>query len=138
VRKQEFGQIQSHLRSHIDKFISVHKESDEQLKVIFPVERGSRKIVWDQQTEKQMEVFIPDRLRFDDSINLQQGKKLADLALIDLLLDHDLLISRFRKCGKCGKYFYQPTKKEKIYCSQKCSNAARQMTHQRKKREESA
>jgi hypothetical protein len=134
IRKQEFMQIQAHLRSQLDKFINVHEETGEQLKEVFPVTKGSRKIVWNTQADKLMEVFIPDGLKIDGSIDMKQENKLADLALIDLLLDSDLLISRFRKCGKCGEYFYQFTKKEKIYCSTKCATAARQIVHQRKKK----
>jgi len=65
---------------------------------------------------------------------LEKGKRLIDFCFFTLLRDLDLKPKRFRKCQKCKNYFYQPTVRQKNYCSVKCANAIRQARFQKKKK----
>jgi hypothetical protein len=66
--------------------------------------------------------------------SLNYGKALIDLRLAELIGDLNLQPSRFRVCSKCQSYFYQPTKREKNYCSPQCAGAARQARYEERKR----
>jgi hypothetical protein len=49
----------------------------------------------------------------------------VDLLFIEIIRDLDLKPTRFRRCPRCGTYFCQPTEREKLYCSTRCSDAVR-------------
>jgi uncharacterized OB-fold protein len=50
---------------------------------------------------------------------MEDEKRRVNLRLVDLIWNLDLKPGRFRKCLKCGKYFYQPASRERNYCSTK-------------------
>ena len=56
---------------------------------------------------------------------MEKDKELLDARLTELVVSLDLKPSRFRKCGECGSYFYQPTTREKNYCSPRCAAKVR-------------
>ncbi len=56
-------------------------------------------------------------------------KKIIDLWLTEIIRELDFSPRRIGRCHLCGGYFFQPTKKEKRYCSEKCSNAVRQQKY---------
>jgi len=70
------------------------------------------------------EEFIPHSLRRGNP--LQRHKRLIDLTIALVIRDLDLKPHRFRACQKCNKPFYQPTAREKNYCSVRCAGTARQ------------
>jgi len=70
------------------------------------------------------EEFIPHSLRRGSP--LQRHKRLIDLTVALVIRDLDLKPHRFRECQKCNKLFYQPTAREKNYCSLRCAGTARQ------------
>jgi hypothetical protein len=70
----------------------------------------------------------------EPGLSLDYGKALFDLWLTELITDLDLQPSRLRVCSKCQSYFYQPTKREKNYCSPQCAGAARQARYEERKR----
>lgn len=80
------------------------------------------------------ERFIP--LGLSQRSSLQLHKQLIDLSIILLILDLDLKPDRFRQCQKCNKYFYQPTTREKNYCSLKCAANVRQARYRTRKERE--
>jgi len=66
--------------------------------------------------------------------NLQENAKtLLDLWLVDLIRELGLQPSRFSTCAKCGKFFYQPTSRAKIFCSKQCAGAVRQARYEKRK-----
>ena len=66
-----------------------------------------------------------------DDVN-KQLTDLIDRRLAELIRDLDLRPKRFRECPKCSRLFYQPTSREKNYCSVKCAGAVRQVRFQKK------
>ncbi len=66
---------------------------------------------------------------------LEAMERLIDLILIEIIRDLDFRPRRFHQCPKCKSYFYQPTEKERIYCSIRCGDAVRlQKFRQEKKK----
>jgi hypothetical protein len=57
--------------------------------------------------------------------SLERAKELIDARLTEIVLSLDLKPSRFKKCPECGAYFYQPTSREKNYCSAGCAAKVR-------------
>jgi hypothetical protein len=66
--------------------------------------------------------------------SLDDGKALSVLWLTGLVEDLGLQPSRFRVCSKCNNYFYQPTTREKNYCSSQCAGAVRQARYEERKK----
>ena len=64
-------------------------------------------------------------------------KDLIDLRLSELIHDLDLRPSRLRRCQRCKKLFYQPTAKDKRYCSDTCASAVRQERYKKKRKTKS-
>jgi hypothetical protein len=65
---------------------------------------------------------------------LKALKRMIDKALIDIIRDLDFKPNRFRQCARCGKFFYQPTEKEKSYCSIRCGDAVRLQKFRKERR----
>lgn len=64
--------------------------------------------------------------------HLEDGKRLFDLNFIEIISELDLKPRRFRQCQKCRAFFYQPTSREKVFCSPRCAGAVRQARFQKK------
>lgn len=64
----------------------------------------------------------------DQGLSLQHEKNKIDVLVLNIInaLGSDLM--RIKKCKKdgCDTFFWQPTNRQKEYCSQKCAGAARQ------------
>jgi len=56
---------------------------------------------------------------------LKALKRIVDLAFIEIIRDLDFKPNRFRQCPRCESFYYQPTEKEKTYCSIRCGDAVR-------------
>lgn len=61
-------------------------------------------------------------------------KKVIDLRLSELIRDLDLKPTRFRRCARCRSYFYQPTAKDRNFCSLRCAGTVRQARFLKKRR----
>jgi hypothetical protein len=61
-------------------------------------------------------------------------KKVIDLRISELIRDLDLKPTRFRRCERCRSYFYQPTAKDRNFCSLRCAGTVRQARFLKKRR----
>lgn len=113
-------------------------------------------IMWAAETGQQATIFEvtgttvftahPSKDRFlvelkeinKDATPLEKEKIRLDFRLVDLVRVLGLKPRRFKKCQKCKHIFYQPSLKEKVYCSPKCSGANRQLKFQEKKKKATA
>jgi len=92
---------------------------------------GSIEFTMDAKTKRFYERF---RLRkIKPGNELKELKRIIDLALIEIIRDLDFRTNRFRQCPRCGSFFYQPTEKEKSYCSIRCGDAVRLQKFRKKK-----
>ena len=118
--------IQQHLRNRIFKIMEYI--------VKYPVKMP----LWEVKGAVQLIINPGDHfsealtLHVDDIDNVnKQLMDLIDLRLAELIRDLALQPKRFRECLKCDKLFYQPTSREKNYCSVKCAGAVRQAKFQK-------
>ena len=61
-------------------------------------------------------------------------KKVVDQWLIEIIRDLNFKPRRFGRCHLCGGFFFQPTIKEKRFCSERCGNTARQQKYRKERR----
>jgi len=123
-RKAFLAEIQSFLRSLMDDLIEAGKQGKIQTWNQEPLIKGEITFDYDADGDRLIQTVIPKGLKKAGALELGNEKKLAKLALADLIQEHDLSISRFTKCPWCGNYFYKSGKKK--FCSSRCSNANRQ------------
>lgn len=123
-RKAFLAEIQSFLRSLMDDLIEAGKQGKIQTWNQEPLIKGEITFDYDADGDRLIQTVIPEGLKKAGALELDIEKKLAKLALADLIQEHDLSISRFTKCPWCQNYFYKSGKKK--FCSNKCSNAYRQ------------
>jgi hypothetical protein len=122
--------LQKHLRSRFKKIIHNTK-----MLVEMPLWtiRGSLTFKVENIAGRFHERFRFQKTKEGDE--LKATKQLIDLALIEIIRDLDFRPRRFNQCPKCKSYFYQPTEKERIYCSTRCGDAVRlQKFRQEKKK----
>jgi len=119
--------IQQHLRNRIFKIM--------EYMVKYPVKMP----LWEMEGAVRLVIHPGDyfsemfTLQVDDFDNMnKQLTDLIDLRLAELIRDLALHPKRFQECLKCGELFYQPTSREKNYCSVKCAGAVRQARFQKK------
>jgi len=120
--------LQKHLRSRLDKIILNSK-----MLVEMPlwIVRGSINFTVNKENR------FHERFRFQkvkEGNELKAMKQLMDLALIEIIRDLDFKPKRFHQCSKCKSYFYQPTEKERIYCSTTCGDAVRLQKFRKEKK----
>lgn len=139
--KKFFQSLQDHIRGRIEKIIGVSKGfwKDELLSVdirgsltigINP--RGAAGV--DPDTDCFVEEFTP---YINDGVDRETtAKLLLDFWLVNLIRDLGLQPSRFSRCDRCGKFFYQATSRKRNYCSKQCAGAVRQARYERRKRQE--
>jgi hypothetical protein len=111
--------IQKHLRARFKKIIHNSK-----MLVEMPLWTVEGSINF--KVDKEYRFY--ERFRFqeiNEGDELEAMKQLIDLALIEIIRDLDFRPRRFNQCPKCKSYFYQPTEKERIYCSTRCGDAVR-------------
>jgi hypothetical protein len=65
---------------------------------------------------------------------LKALKRIVDLALMEIVRDLDLKPNWFCQCPRCESFFYQPTKRKKVYCSIRCGDAVRLKKIRRERR----
>jgi hypothetical protein len=66
---------------------------------------------------------------------LERIKHTIDIILINLINGLNFEAHRFKKCDRCNAFFYQPTAREKVFCSDKCANAIRQKKFRTRRKE---
>jgi hypothetical protein len=137
-RKEFFSNLQLHLRDKIDKIIALKNSKNQIVMEILSEMKGTRKLVMASNEDNLIEGFWPDDLADSDMLDLNNEKKIADLALFDLTQQFRLNPENFGLCKreKCKKLFYQFTDKKRIYCSNKCGTAARQEKFQAGKKKD--
>ena len=123
-RKAFLAKIQIFLRALVDAFISASEGEKIQIWGKKPLISGDITFVYDAGKDRLVQTVIPKGIQGTGALDLDNEKKLAKLALADLILEYSLSPSRFVKCPWCGNYFYKSGKKK--FCSNKCSNAYRQ------------
>jgi hypothetical protein len=95
---------------------------------------GSIELTVDSKTNRFYERFRLRKIKTGNE--LKALKRIIDLALIEIIRDLDFKPNRFRQCPRCGSFFYQPTEKEKTYCSIRCGDAVRLQKFRRERRKE--
>jgi len=121
--------LQKHLRARLKKIIHNTKLLWE-----MPLWKlgGSIELTVDAKTNQFYERF---RLRKIKSGNeLKALKRIVDLAIIEIIRDLDSKPNRFLQCPRCGIFFYQPTEREKTYCSIRCGDAVRLQQFRKERR----
>jgi len=93
---------------------------------------GSIEFTMDSKTKRFYERFRLRRMTGGN--DLKALKRIIDLALIEIIRDLDFKPNRFRQCPRCGSFFYQPTEKEKAYCSIRCGDAVRLQKFRKERR----
>jgi hypothetical protein len=129
-RQAFFTDLRDHLRSRFDGIIgSVESTEDELLFEI--VGRISIRASEHRFVKK----FITDDRPFpmDETLDLVLEKRKVDTKLFYIIDDLELDPARLKNCPKCGTYFYQQTRREKTYCSQRCAGAVRQRMYEQRK-----
>ena len=130
-RKIFFGKLQAHLRLRIESIIrAVESGKTDTLLVI----EGPLTILVQAFEDRFVELF--DHKGPSGSLDLEAEKHKLDIRLVALIRDLDLKPHRFRICQRCKNFFYQPTGREKNYCSARCSANARQEKYIERKKEE--
>ena len=132
--KSFFIKIQTHLHGRVESIIALTNSNIKGgQKELFTME-GTRKLMIAQNGDSFIEGFWPENLAISDELDLQKEKKLADLALLDLVQLSKLNPKHFGVCARrtCNNFYYQYTEKERKYCSNKCSTADRQEKFQAK------
>jgi len=124
---ETLGIIQQHLRNRIFKIMEYMVKYPAKMP-LWEMEGAVRLVI--HPGDHFSEMFTLQVEDFDD-VN-KQLTDLIDLRLAELIRDLDLHPKRFQECLKCGELFYQPTSREKNYCSVKCSGAVRQARFQKK------
>jgi endogenous inhibitor of DNA gyrase (YacG/DUF329 family) len=122
--------LQKHLRARLKKIIH-------NTKIIFsemPLWKISGTIEFkvEAKTNRFHERFRFRKIKPENE--LKALKRIIDKAIIDITKDLDLKPIRFRQCPRCGNFFYQPTKKEKVYCSIRCGDAVRLQAFRKEKK----
>ena len=93
---------------------------------------GSLKLTVEAKLNRFNENFRFPKMKSSDL--LKEIKRLIDLRIIEVIRDLDLKPIRFRQCPRCGNFFYQPTKKEKNYCTTRCGDAERLQAFRKEKK----
>jgi hypothetical protein len=117
-RKKFLSQLQAHAQSRLEGIISAAESQKEGAALEIP---GTVRVVVENG---RFLVKVKKELQKTDP--LEEEKFRFDARLVELFQQLDLKPSRFRKCVRCGNYFYQESEKKRFYCSIKCSAAVRQ------------
>ena len=130
-RIQFFAKLQEHLRSKL-KLITEGVSDDGDDHPVFSKRPGKRKVHIDFQNDRFVETFWPRGADSDAELNLAQEKALAEVVFADMAREEALMPSRFKRCERCGNFFYQRTAQEKKYCSLTCSSYVQQKKYRSK------
>lgn len=109
--KKHLQAIQKHLLKTIDDLVEKHQPL---------TQKGVRTVVVED------DCFIQ---RFEsgavplDRFDIKAEKAKAETVFLNMVLNENLIPSRFKHCKRCQNYFYQETPRERNYCSNNCSSS---------------
>ena len=132
-RQDFFTDLRDHLRSRFDGIIGSVESTEDPL--LFEIEG---RISIRPSDHRFLKKFITDDRPFpmDETLDLVLEKRKVDTKLFYIIDDLELDPARLKNCPKCGTYFYQQTRREKTYCSQRCAGAVRQKMYEERKRKQ--
>lgn len=126
--KKFMSSIQAHLRYKVNNFmLAMVSDQTFQLSEC----KGIQRYVYAPSSGKIILEFEPEIEKDGASLNLNYELNLIENRFMEIVRDLSLSIKsgRFKKCKKCGNFFYQATKREKIYCSRNCAKAKAQQKY---------
>jgi len=103
--------IKSHLVLRLHVIIEASMSQVEIM--VWEIPGRSLKINIDPIYDRLMAKFSFGEIEIED--HTEDGKRFADISLIELISELDLKPRRFRQCPKCRTFFYQPTSREKFF-----------------------
>ena len=121
--------LQQHLRSRLSSII---EHSDQLWEMPILRVSGTVEFAVDAVSGRFKEHFQLRKVRPGNEIKAYA--KIIDLWLMEIIRDLELSPTRFGKCPRCESFFYRPTIKQKIYCSTRCADAARQAKYRQGRR----
>ena len=124
-RMHFFEALQGHLRSKLELITEGFPAGSDDLPV-FAQRAGTRKVHIDVENDRFVEAFWPRGADSNAELRLAQEKALAEVVFADMVREEALKPSRFKRCERCGNFFYQRTAQEKKYCSPTCSSYVQQ------------
>ena len=117
--------------SLIEKFEEIKRklESDELLSF-----NGTARIVINPATNEYETRFLPSNFNSEIEYDITADCEIIISLFFEILsyLLHGIPKGRLKICEKCGTLFFQVTRREKIFCSQKCAKAAAQAEYIKK------
>ena len=126
--EENLEEIKTHLLS-IQKHLLKTIEDLTQKKQVEP-QKGKRTV--SVENDKFVQRFETDIVP-QDRLDVKTEKAKAESVFIDLILNEHMIPSHFKRCQKCGNYFYQETPRNKNFCSNSCSSGVWQKHKQGKK-----
>jgi len=132
-RQDFFIDLRDHLRLRFDGIIGSVESTEDPL--LFEIEV---RISIRASEHRFVKKFITDERPFPmgETLDLVLEKRKVDTKLFYIIDDLELDPARLKNCPKCGTYFYQQTRREKTYCSQRCAGAVRQKMYEERKRKQ--
>jgi len=123
-KQQFFGQVIEHTR-HLLADIIDGVLNENEFSVLNHVPVGLKLKVINGKI--QTWYFLSDKGP-DQGLSVKHEKDKIDVLLLNIINAFGSDIMRIRRCMKikCENFFWQPTKRKKNYCSQKCAGAVRQ------------
>jgi len=123
-KQQFFGQVIEHAR-HLLADIVDGVLNEKEFSVLKHVEIGLKLKVINGKIQSWY--FLSGK-GSDQGLSVKHEKDKIDVLLLNIINALGSDIMRIRRCKKegCNIFFWQPTKREKNYCSQKCAGAVRQ------------
>jgi hypothetical protein len=127
-----FAEIQKHLIRLVNKIIN-NTDAQEKTLLLGSLP-GYHKVYLDPVANKFSIEFEPfQKLYYTSSLDPNNEKELATLALFDLLIDNDISPDQIGKCIGCGNYFFRETRHRRSYCSPSCGHLTRTRERYQKK-----
>ena len=127
-KREAFRQLQIHLTQRVEAIMKTMESGNPD--TLLYIERPFSLHIRPSE-DRFIEFFDED---FQPDLVLDEEKERLDLRFIAIIRDLNLKPGRFRKCKKCGKFYYQPTSRGKNYCSKKCAASIRQARYLKKKK----
>ena len=111
--------IQTHLKTILDGIIDPRK-------ALAPIKLKGEKTIRFKNHE-MVEEFDAEKI-WGQKIALEEEKRIAEAALIELIINEKVELKKIKKCRYCGNYLYDA---KKLDCSIKCGNSYRQKEYQK-------
>jgi len=123
------GVLQRHLRNRLRKMVK-----NSMMLWSMPLWRvsGSVSLELDRAGKRFQEQFQLRKVKPGNEVKAL--KKIIDLWLLEIIRELDFSPKQIGRCHLCRGFFFQPTIKEKRFCSERCSNTARQQRYRKERR----